>query len=471
MMRKILLSILLGMNFLGATGQQFPLYNQHFVNGNLHNPANFGQNDYTQIFGMFRQQWTGIQNAPQTQFLTVDGPINDRVGVGMILINDSENILSRTTFMGTFSYSVPLSEDHGIAFGISLGVLQNRIDFDKVNSQQQVFDNSLFSGRENNSSAEASAGIRYKFKGLRAGFGAHDLFASRFDYENNDGTESLAFELVRQYIASASYRFDVLPKISIEPKVLIRATQGLPSQLEANAIFTYDNNIWAGATYRETENWAFSLGTFVYDKITIGYSYEMNTGSFGDNSGESHEFVVGYRFGKKEKVQEPVVVQPPVSTQPDYSDYAKLQQEKIDQLTQQVDRLENEMKKDEAIIQYEQQKIEELQKIIAAQRMETLQLIQRTSVDPEKEDFENSSSAYYVVVGSFDELTNAKNYQKLLIRTHELQTSIIQNNDDTHYLVYTLSSNNKETLLDAVEFVKKLNSSIIQGTPWIYKHD
>ncbi|TRX59144.1 type IX secretion system membrane protein PorP/SprF [Fulvivirga sp. M361] len=471
MIKKILYILVTVGLHSSVLAQHFPVYNQHFINSNLYNPADFGRNDYTQVFGFFRQQWSDIQNAPQTQFLTIDGPVNDRAGAGIILINDSENIVSRTTFMGTFSYSVPLAEGHDISFGISFGVLQNRIDFDKVNSRQKQFDNAILDGRENKTAAEGSAGISYKFKKLRAGFGAHDLLASRFDYENNDGTESVSFDLVRQYIVSASYLFDVYPKITVQPKLLVRATQGLPSQVEGNVLFTYDKDLWLGVTYRQANNWAASLGTFVYDKITIGYSYEMNMGNFGDYSGGSHEFIIGYRFGKKLQSQKPMVVELPIIDQKDYTKDFKVQEEKMDQLAQQVDRLESQLRQGAAMSEYEQQEIENLQKIIAEQRFNTLRLIERTSIDTEIEDFVHSNALYYVVVGSFQDLKHAKNYQKLLIRNHDLQTKVVQNKEQTHYLIYTLSSKKKEVLIQGLQDVIALESFLIEGQPWIYKYD
>ena len=466
---KYLLSLLLVAYSLVVSAQQYPIINQHFLNNNLYNPAVVGQNDYAQTSGIFRQQWTDIQNAPQTNLLTLDGPVTDRMGLGLLFIHDSENIISNTSLMGMYSYGLPIAENHKVSFGLAIGFVQNRIDFDKV---QAAFDNSLLTNREDQIAAEASLGIRYQFKGLDLNAGAHELFASQYNYQNDDGTQNITYNLLRQYIASVGYGIQVYRDLlEIKPKVLVRTAQGLPTQLEGNLLFTYDKKLWLGVTYREDDNWAASLGTFVFDKISIGYSYEMNTGTFGDNSGASHEFLIGYRFGKRQpKPQEPVIVNQPVPSLNLYENRIMAQEEKIDQLSQQIDLLREELKKDEAQIAYEQEEIEELQKRLSEQNMTTQKMILKNSVDVESHDFEESTSTYYVVVGSFDVLDHAKKYQRLLIRSHGLQTLVVENNDKTHYLVYTLSSKDPAQLKDELAHLKEMKSSIIQGEPWVYKH-
>lgn len=454
-------------------GQQYPIINQHFLNSNLYNPASAGQSGFTQITGIFRQQWVDVQNGPQTNVLTVDGPVTDRMGLGLLFVHDSENIVSNTRLMGMYSYKLPISADHFISFGLSLGLIQNRIEFDKVVTSSPLFDAGLLDNRENEVTGEGSFGLLYSFKNIELSLGAHELFTSRFDYQNDDGTQTIAYNLLRQFIGSLAYSYDISgTQVNVRPKVLVRSAQGLPAQVEGNVLFTYNKNIWAGVSYREDDSWAVSLGTFVFDKINIGYSYEMSTGDLGDNLGSSHEFLIGYRFAKRKKEQ-PATPQVVPTTSPavdDYEQRVKLQEEKIDQLTQQVDLLKQELKRDEALIDYEQKEIEELQRIIADQRLETIRLIESNSINPEEHEFDTNSQ-YYVVVGSFDVLDHAKDYQRLLIRAHALQSLIVQNNDKTHYLVYTLSSTNKQELIDELEKVRAIESKVIQGIPWVYQHD
>ncbi|MEM6522153.1 MAG: PorP/SprF family type IX secretion system membrane protein [Bacteroidota bacterium] len=455
--------------------QQYPIINQHFLNSNLYNPAGAGQSGYTQISGIFRQQWVDVQNGPQTNILTIDGPVTDRMGLGLLFVHDSENIVSNTRLMGMYSYKLPIASDHFISFGLSLGLIQNRIEFDKIVASSPFFDSGLLDNRENDITGEGSFGLLYSFKKFELSLGAQELFASRFNFQNDDGTQNIAYNLLRQFIGSLAYSYDVtgIP-VNIRPKVLVRSAQGLPAVVEGNLLFTYDKNIWAGITYRQEDNWAVSLGTFVFDKFTIGYSYEMNTGDLGSNFGDSHEFLIGYRFGKRAKKNSDNIqaVPSPSPVIEDYEPRIKLQEEKIDQLTQQVDLLKEELARDEARIDFEQQEIRELQRIIADQRLETIKLIESNSVDLDDEEQEFDANAqYYVVVGSFEVLDHAKNYQRLLVRSHALQSLITQNNAKTHYLVYTLSSANKQDLLNELNKVRSIESDVIQGTPWVYKYE
>ena len=75
----------------------------------------------------------GMQGAPQTQALTVDGPLTDTAfGLGLTINNDVTNIIGRLSAMASTSYNVKLTSNQDLSFGLSLGVLRNEIKFDRI---------------------------------------------------------------------------------------------------------------------------------------------------------------------------------------------------------------------------------------------------------------------------------------------------------------------------------------------------
>src|SRR5476649_2567477 len=61
-----------------ALAQQKPQYTQYVFNNILLNPAVTGIENYTDVKAGYRSQWTGLQGAPITSYLTVDFPLGDK---------------------------------------------------------------------------------------------------------------------------------------------------------------------------------------------------------------------------------------------------------------------------------------------------------------------------------------------------------------------------------------------------------
>src|ERR1700743_3642876 len=58
-----------------ALAQQKPQYTQYVFNNILINPAVTGIENYTDVKAGYRAQWTGLQGAPVTSYLTLSAPL------------------------------------------------------------------------------------------------------------------------------------------------------------------------------------------------------------------------------------------------------------------------------------------------------------------------------------------------------------------------------------------------------------
>src|SRR5476649_2719741 len=58
-----------------ALAQQKPQYTQYVFNNYLLNPAVTGIENYTDVKAGYRSQWTGLQGAPVTSYLTINAPL------------------------------------------------------------------------------------------------------------------------------------------------------------------------------------------------------------------------------------------------------------------------------------------------------------------------------------------------------------------------------------------------------------
>jgi len=298
-MKKIyiiaLISILAGLGSLKA--QQTPIFSQYYVDPFLYNPAVAGDSNYTNAYALYRNQWTGIPGAPQTAIFTIDGAVKpDKVGLGLSIYNDQAGMIDRTGAYGTYAYHVKLAENQRLSFGLSVGFDQNKIDFSQVKTDD-LNDPTLLSNIATATSFNGNAGIKYSYGNFGLGVASYQLLQSSMNYASSYDSKSVDYTLNRQYMASAQYRFAIKPdELYIDPLVMVHYAQGSGYEAELHLMVNYKNLYWGGLAYRQDFGLSITAAAFIYDKITVGYAYDLSFGDISRYTNGSHEIVVGYRF-------------------------------------------------------------------------------------------------------------------------------------------------------------------------------
>ena len=455
----------------GSTAQQTPVYSQYFINPYLFNPATVGQSDHTRMFFLYRNQWAGIEGSPETQVFTIDGRLkNQQVGLGFTFFNDVTNVIGRINGALTGAYRFKITEDQRVAFGMSAQIIQNRIYFDRIVAED-ITDPNLLNEVNQQTSFDANFGFSYQWKKMELGFAVDQLFQNDVNFENASQFQSLEYTFIRHYITSLSYNHDINELFSVKPMVLARLVEGRAPQFDANVVFSYDDVLWLSGAYRHEIGIGGSVGFRFDDQFTIGYSYEFPNSDLSILGAGTHEFLFGIRLSGKQSTG---------STSGSGANFKrrdiesiqeenKEQFEKISQLEQEKDQRENEIRQTESLVDRQQVEILKLKQTILQLQGDIDELKTRNQFLPEKEDLDNDAK-YYLVVGAFRELENAKIFQKIIKREGALDTKVIQNNRQTWYLIYTEEVTDTNQISNKIEEVR--NSSIadlLVGTPWVFK--
>ena len=293
----IIFTLLIGGNIFS---QQLPLGSQYYVNMYSFNPAEVGTSSLQTYFS-HRSQFAGISNGPQTTYLSVDGPTKyDKMGLGFIAMTDRTDILTKNTFVVSYSYKLKFGENHGLNFGLNLGILNNSIAFDEAIIIDE--DDALVSNSNRSKTGFTSDfGLLYKIKELQIGVSVPQVFSNSNLYINTSG-EKFSFTSSRHYRASVKYTFflNESKNLSVYPLLAARFVNGAPFQYDANVIVDFKKIGWIGMTYHS--NYAFSSSVGLrYQNMIIGYVYDFPLGYLNQFTKGSHEFILGYRFGDKNK--------------------------------------------------------------------------------------------------------------------------------------------------------------------------
>jgi len=286
-----------------ASAQQNPQYSQYIFNSMSLNPAYTGSKNVLNLNAFHRSQWTGIEGAPNTQTLALDGVMaNDRLGVGLNMTRDELGAQSTLSIYANAAVKLPLSENAVISLGIAPGLVQYTMDGSKLGIGD---DPSIPSGKETSIRPDVKIGAYFHTPRFYAGVSASDLL----QYQDMDQVEP-----ERHFYFTTGYVLDVSPFVKLKPSVLIKEDFNAPANIDLNGFVLLGNRLWLGSSYRTSMNLigkaegegikrptavAFIGELQVVKTLRLGYSYDkMLNGLGGFNT---HEVSVGYYFIKKKK--------------------------------------------------------------------------------------------------------------------------------------------------------------------------
>ncbi len=333
-MKKILMLCLVNAMLLTVSAQQKPYYTQYILNNYLLNPAISGIESYIDVKASYRDQWTGIDGAPVSSYLSIHGPLgnsevvrqtatsfsrnganmtgkgsvdgntsNDQhSGVGVLIMNDKTGYINRFSFMGSYAFHKPLNSNTSLAFGFRAGFNSVSIDKTKMTWEDDVpvDDPAVIDGTSSRLLPEVGAGLWLYSSDYFAGLSALNIIPGKIKF----GADSLnGSTYTPHFFLSAGYKFNSDGDLSVLPSITLQAISPYPVQVHANVKLQYQDVFWIGGSYRFSDQlggFAGMVGFNVSNTFNIGYSYDAATTSrLRTYAKSSHEIVVGFLLNNK----------------------------------------------------------------------------------------------------------------------------------------------------------------------------
>jgi type IX secretion system PorP/SprF family membrane protein len=305
-MRKILLLFLLTASHW-TMAQQNAHYTQYIFNGLVINPAYAGSKEVVHVNGMYRHQWVGLEGAPSTQTLSVDGAVlNNKVGLGFHVMNDQLGAQGQKSFSGSTAFRVSLGPAARLALGLAGGASEYYTDGRKLRPIDQVNDPNIPNTRQAHWLPDAKAGLFFNTERFFMGLSASNLinFRNRFLVTPS-----------RHYYFTTGYVFDLNEMLRFKPSILLKEDFKSPANLDLNAFLLIGDRLWLGGSYRtgvqlynqeayqaegldNNNAWAMITEVYLSPRVKVGYAYDVTLSSL--RSYASHEVSLGFYFFKKE---------------------------------------------------------------------------------------------------------------------------------------------------------------------------
>lgn len=288
-MKKVYLILLILFVASPAFSQQLPQFTQYMYNTISINPAYAGSRDAISLTALNRNQWAGVDGAPVTQTFSINSPLsNDRIGLGLSLINDEIGDENTTFIYGDFSYRVDLSADVSLRLGLKAGAYYYGLN------DPTLGDDPFFADEFNRWTPNFGAGAYLSAQNWYVGFSAPKLI----NKDNNELSEFKALEQVHYYLTSG-YVFDVNYNLKLRPSALVKATNGAPLSVDITGTAIYNEKFYLGANYRVDDAVGAFLDIEVLPGFRAGYAYEYSISDIQPYTSGSHEFLLIYEFRLK----------------------------------------------------------------------------------------------------------------------------------------------------------------------------
>ncbi len=305
---KLIKHYIIALALLSCTvgiAQQLPQFTQYMYNTISINPAYAGSRETLSVVGLHRSQWVGFDGGPVTQTLSIHSPLrNDKIGLGMSVINDKLGDERFTYLYGDFSYTIKTGEKTELAFGIKAGFTSYTLDRSAADAPGT--DPGIY-GVNDRWSPNLGAGVYWHSNKWYLGLSTPRLLTNDYNDDNSNGQEYAALERVSYYF-TGGYVFDLSESTKLKPAFLVKAVNGAPLSFDITANFLFNEKFWLGGGYRVSQNTSAIAGLAdfqVSKQMRIGYAYEYPLSDVSSYTGGTHEILIMFELFKMKRIKSP----------------------------------------------------------------------------------------------------------------------------------------------------------------------
>ncbi len=292
--------MLLSINCLAQYG---PLTSNYMFNGMYINPAYTGSLDAFATDLTYRNQWGGVEGAPESTIFSAHMPLKkEQISVGALLFNNSIGVKNSTSIYFNGAYRIKSPSKNTLALGLSGG-----LDFINENWSNVVTteaNDGQFSTPQQHVLPNFSFGAYWYGKRFFIGASAPFFLQRRY---SDLGAVSISQDFSNStYMFEGGYNFDLNSNVKLKPSFLLKMIPAQQQQLDLNLLAEFNKTFGIGGSYRTN---AAVVGLFyinLFEKnLTISYAYDHAIGTNVNYLGSSHEIYLRYVFKKVVNLENP----------------------------------------------------------------------------------------------------------------------------------------------------------------------
>ncbi len=318
-----------------ANAQQRPQYTQYVFNNYLLNPALAGIENYTDIKAGHRSQWTGLNGAPVTSYITINTPIgrdflesnansfsagggqnpNSRLytqdyiasiphhGIGGMVVTDKAGPITQTNVAATYAYHLGVTGKLNLSVGVSAGFMRTALNTSEI-TLETALDPAISNGNNSQFKPDLGAGVWLYSSNYYFGISAQQLLPQQL-YFTSQATAVSSNKTVPHYFVTGGVKFFVSDDLTLMPSFLIKQIKPVPITYDVNLRLAFQDKFWIGGAYRHKDSFGALAGFYLNSFLNVGYSYDITSSALNTVSRGSHELVIGILLNNRYGVTSP----------------------------------------------------------------------------------------------------------------------------------------------------------------------
>jgi type IX secretion system PorP/SprF family membrane protein len=296
-MLRCLLIILLLSGSLTAFSQE-PVYGLYWQNPFLYNIAYTGAEHELVSVLTYRQQWLGLQDAPQSINLSLHSPVKNIFAVGLNVQQQQAALYKNQGVRLSLAYEIPLSTNTYLRTALAGQFISERYDLSSATDEQLEY-------LESRNYTTPQSRLHWQSGVYLLHQNWLEIGAALLNLTGNSGIEGEKSSLFDHYFVSARARRPLGSKLEISPGILVQKFQVQESRTEASALIYWNKAAWLGGGYRLGGGPLLFLGYKPLKNLSISYAYEMNPALALPIGSDTHEIQLKFNYQLPQKETKP----------------------------------------------------------------------------------------------------------------------------------------------------------------------
>lgn len=276
--------------------QQESQYTHYMYNHQRVNPGYVGSRGSLSIFGLYRNQWVGMDGAPETFDFSLNSPVGIQgLGVGLEFYHDKIGPSKQKEVTGSVSYALQLDDkglqlNFGVRGGVSLlDVNPNLLDIRDPNDFELYL--------HNNSTPIFGMGIFLYKDNWYVGLSTPNILKT--DYYDEVKISKASSRA--HYYFTGGYVFELSEDFKLKPAFMVKMVTGSPVSADLSLNGMLWDRLTLGLAYRWDAAWSALAGFNITEKIMLGYAYDFDSNKLRRYNSGSHEVFLRFELGTRKQ--------------------------------------------------------------------------------------------------------------------------------------------------------------------------
>jgi type IX secretion system PorP/SprF family membrane protein len=269
---------------------------QYSGNQLIYNPGYAGINDLLSVNLAVRKIWVGLPGSPSLVSLNAHAPFEDqRNALGFVFQQERWGPMIGNILYASYAHKLNLGFGL-LSLGLQAGVLNNAIDWDKIDHVRDPDDPGLGQAKTRTTRPDVNFGAYFQAESFYSGFSIKHLTMPRFGHMTNEETGEEWFSQKRmQFYLIGGYNFRLTDEFDLRPEAFIRYVRTMPVSVGLGVNLAYLNRFFFGTAFHTGQRAvSLSLKGEVMEGIRVSYSYDIHYGVMRSFQKGSHEISINY---------------------------------------------------------------------------------------------------------------------------------------------------------------------------------